>query len=71
MVMVFIPVKAKIWMMGVPTFSQVLLIGKLMRDEGILFSETLVSIGSTAVFAALLFVLAARLYDRDRLVFGD
>ena len=71
MVMVFIPVKAKIWMMGVPTFSQVLLIGKLMRDEGILLSETLVSIGSTAVFAALLFVLAARLYDRDRLVFGD
>ncbi len=70
MIMVFIPVKAKIWMMGVPTFSQVLLIGKLMRDEGIRPVETLVSISSTAAVAALLFVLAARLYDRDKLVFG-
>ena len=63
-----IPVKAKIWMMGVPTFSQVLLIGKLMRDEGIRPVETLVSISSTAAVAALLFVLTARLYDRDKLV---
>ncbi len=70
MVLVFVPVKAKIWMMSLPTFSQVLLIGKLMRDEGVALSEAMTSMGTTLVCTALLFVLAAKLYDRDRLVFG-
>ncbi len=70
MVLVFVPVKAKIWMMSLPTFSQVLLIGKLMRDEDVALSEAMTSMGTTLVCTALLFVLAAKLYDRDRLVFG-
>lgn len=70
MVLVFVPVKAKIWMMSLPTFSQVLLIGKLMRDEEVALSEAMTSMGTTLVCTALLFVLAAKLYDRDRLVFG-
>ncbi len=57
-------------MMTVPTFSQVLLIGKLMRDESVEITNALVAMGATGAVAALLFVLAGRLYERDRLLFG-
>ena len=70
MILVFIPLKAQIWMMSVPTFAQVLLIGKLMRDEGVSVLETFVAFGATSAVAALLFVFAGRLYERDNLLFG-
>lgn len=70
MILVFVPLKAQIWMMAVPTFSQVLLIGKLMRDEAVYPIESVVAGLSTGVVALLLFVIAGRLYERDKLLFG-
>ncbi len=70
MILVFIPLKAKIWMMAVPTFSQVLLIGKLMRGETVTMSEVSVAAAATSLVAMVLFVLAGRLYERDNLLFG-
>ena len=70
MILVFIPLKAQTWMMAVPTFSQVLLIGKLMREEEIYASEALIAGLSTVVVALLLFVVAGKLYERDNLLFG-
>jgi len=70
MILVFVPLKAQTWMMAVPTFSQVLLIGKLMRDEAVYPMESLIAALSTVVVAALLFAIAARLYERDELLFG-
>jgi sodium transport system permease protein len=70
MILVFVPLKAQVWMMAVPTFGQVLLIGKLMRDERIYMTETLVAGLSTGLVALALFLVAGRLYERDKLLFG-
>ena len=70
MILVFVPLKAQVWMMAVPTFGQVLLIGKLMRDERIYMTEALVAGLSTGLVALALFLIAGRLYERDKLLFG-
>lgn len=70
MILVFVPLKAQLWMLTVPTFGQILLIGKFMREEPVALSEIAVSAGATGLAAALLLFVAARLYERDQLVFG-
>ena len=70
MILVFVPIKAQIWMMLIPTFGQILLIGRLMRQEPTVWSDVAVSIGSTGLITALLLYIAARLYNRDQMLFG-
>ncbi len=70
MILVFVPVSAKLWMLMIPTFGQILVIGKLMRQEPVAWSEALVASASTGLLAALLLVVAARLYNRDQVLFG-
>lgn len=70
MILVFVPVKAAAWMMAIPTFGQILLIGKLMREEPVALTQVAVSVGCTAAITALLLYIAARLYERDQLLFG-
>ncbi len=70
MILVFVPVKAQIWMMTIPTFGQILLIGRLMRQEQAALSHVVVSVTATTLVAAVLLFMAARLYDRDRMLFG-
>ncbi len=70
MILVFVPVKAQIWMMTIPTFGQILLIGRLMRQEPAAWSHIAVSVVATSLVAAALLYCAARLYDRDRMLFG-
>ena len=70
MILVFVPVKAQVWMMTIPTFGQILLIGRLMRQEPAAWSNIAVSVGATSLITAILLYGAARLYDRDRMLFG-
>ena len=70
MILVFVPLNAKLWMMSVPTFGQILLIGQLMREEPVALSQIAVSAGATGLAAAALLWVAARLYERDQLLFG-
>ncbi|MBT4490875.1 MAG: ABC transporter permease [Rhodospirillaceae bacterium] len=70
MILVFVPVKAQIWMMTIPTFGQILLIGRLMRQEPANWSHIGVSMIATSLVAAGLLYCAARLYDRDNMLFG-
>jgi sodium transport system permease protein len=70
MILVFVPVKAQVWMMAIPTFGQILLIGRLMRQEPAAWLNVAVSVGATSLITALLLYGAARLYDRDGMVFG-
>ncbi len=71
MILVFVPVKAQIWMMAIPTFGQILLIGRLMRQEPAAWSNVAMSVGATSLVTAILLYGAARLYDRDRMIFGS
>jgi len=66
----FMPVKAKMWMMMVPTFGQQLLMNKLMRGEALVASHAVVSAAVTLGVGCLLAVIVARLYRRERVIFG-
>ena len=71
MVLVFAPVKAQEWMMMIPTFSQTLLLGQFVRGDGVAFPDALISMASSMIAALVLIVFAARLYERENLIFGE
>jgi len=66
----FMPVKAKLWTMLIPTFGQQLLINQMMRGEPIDPLNIIVSTAVTTVAAVALIFLAIQLYKRERLLFG-
>jgi sodium transport system permease protein len=70
LVLVFISVNAHPWMMAIPTFGQTLLIGQLARGEPVSNLDMALAAMTTGLAGALLLLLAARLYDRDALLFG-
>lgn len=70
MVLVFAPVQAKAWMMIIPAFSQTLLLGAFVRGEPVAALDAALSMASSGVAALALIVLAARLYEREKLIFG-
>ena len=57
-------------MMAIPTYGQILLIDRLMRQEPAAWLKVAVSVGVTSFITALLFYGAARLYDRNEMLFG-
>ena len=71
MVLVFAPVKAQEWMMMIPTFSQTLLLGQFVRGDGVAFPDALISMASSMIAALVLIFIAARLYERENLIFGE
>jgi sodium transport system permease protein len=68
--LVFLPLVPQGWMMAVPTFGQTLLFGQLVRGEPIAFGHALIASGVTLVLALVLLALAAKLYEREELIFG-
>lgn len=64
------PLKAESWMMGVPLFSQNILIGEIIRGESVAPSWYIMSVASTLAIGLVLAVAAATLYNRPRLIFG-
>jgi sodium transport system permease protein len=70
MMLVFVPLKAHAWMMSIPTFGQILLIGSMIRGEPVDPAHLAISVISTSLLALALLWLAARLYERDQLLFG-
>ena len=71
MIMVFAPVQAQEWMMMIPTFSQTLLLGQFVRGDAVAMPDALLSMVSSMVAALALVFFAARLYERENLIFGD
>jgi len=71
MVLVFAPVKAHALMMLIPTFSQTLLLGQILRGETLSFVHVALSMGATLALAAVLIIGAIRLYEREELIFGS
>ena len=71
MVLVFVSIAAHPWMMAIPTFGQTLLIGQLVRGEPLGALSVIIACVTTVLAAAALLLFAARLYDRDALLFGE
>ena len=70
MILIFVPMQAQLWMMTLPMFGQVLLIGQLVRDEPIDPAQVALSVVATGLAALALLHLARRLYERDALLLG-
>jgi sodium transport system permease protein len=64
------PIKAELWMMNIPLFSQNLLIGELIREESVPLEWYALSIAGTLVIGLVLAVVAATLYNRPKLIFS-
>lgn len=69
MIMVFVPVTGKSWMMMVPTFGQSVLFGNLMRGDPISASHVVLSALSTLLAAAVILRIAARCYESEQVAF--
>ncbi|HNB51897.1 MAG TPA: ABC transporter permease [Anaerolineales bacterium] len=70
MFLAFVPVKATLWMMLIPTFGQQLIINQLMREEPVLAMNVIVSVAVTLTVAGLLTWVAVALYRKERILFG-
>jgi sodium transport system permease protein len=64
----FLPVKPELWTMLIPTFGQQLLINQFMRGEVVDVVNVLASTATTLGLAAVLVVLAIRLYEREQII---
>jgi sodium transport system permease protein len=69
MVLTLAPVKAQPLLAAIPTFGQTLLMGQLVRSEGV--SAVFIAITALATLAAtgLLLLLGFRLYEREEILF--
>jgi sodium transport system permease protein len=66
----FLPVKANLATMLIPTFGQSILINQMMRGETVLSNNVVIVSIVTLVAAVILTVVAIRLYQREQILFG-
>jgi sodium transport system permease protein len=66
----FVPVEPTLWMMMIPTFGQQILINQMMRGEPIDPLNIIVSTVSTTLAAVFCILVAIRLYQQERLLYG-
>jgi len=64
------PMKPETWMMGVPMFSQNLLIGEFVRGESVSALWLAMSMGSTLLIGFAFAAIAATLFNRPKIVFS-
>jgi sodium transport system permease protein len=67
----FLPVRPGLWAMLIPTFGQQVLISQLMRSEPVDGVHVLVSTIMTLLVSLVLILLAIRLYEHERILFGS
>ncbi|MCB9134276.1 MAG: ABC transporter permease [Anaerolineales bacterium] len=70
MFLAFVPVKATLWMMLIPTFGQQLIINQLMREEPVLAVNVVVSVMVTLALSVVLTGVAVGLYKKEQILFG-
>ena len=63
----FLPFKQQLWMFAVPLVSQQLTILRLLRGERITLLQGTLSVATTLLVVALVFHVARRIYDSERL----
>jgi sodium transport system permease protein len=66
----FLPIKAGLVYMLIPTFGQQLLINQLMRSEPLNPLYVTISTLSTLIVSGALIYIAVRLYEREQIIFG-
>jgi len=66
----FLPVRATVWAMLIPTFGQQILINQMLRGESVSALHVLASTAMTLLLSLVLIFVAVRLYERERVLFG-
>ncbi len=69
--LVFVPLHPQPWMMTIPAFAQTLLFGQCLRGDAPSLLNLMVAFAVAAALAAALCAFAARLYEREELIFGN
>lgn len=70
MFLAFIPVKTGLVVSTIPIFGQALIINQLLRGETVQPGNVIASVVGTLVAAVLVTLLAIRLYEREKILFG-
>ena len=70
LLLVFVSFEAQNWMMLIPTFGQTVLIGQFVRGEPVALTHISIAMLATLAASLVLFLVAARLYEREELIFG-
>lgn len=70
MMLMMNPMKPTLWAMCLPTFGQNLLVNELMRGEPLVASHVVVAAAASLLLTLFGVVLAARLFQRERIIFG-
>ncbi|MCX7554268.1 ABC transporter permease [Marinicella sp. S1101] len=71
MLLMFMPVKEKLWMMATPILSQNIIINQMIRGEDVSWTNIGVSMLGTLIVGALLAWFAVRLYNKESMLFAD
>jgi sodium transport system permease protein len=66
----FVPIRPTLWMMGIPTFGQQLLINQLMRGEPVNALFVGVSTAATLLAGVLFAIAAIRTFASERMLFS-
>lgn len=70
MFLAFIPVKTGLALSLIPIFGQSLIINQLLRGETVQSANVIAASAATLVAAVIVIVVAVRLYERERILFG-
>ncbi len=71
MMLMFLPVKEKLWMMAIPILNQNLIINQMIRGEVVGWDAIAVTFASTMVLGLALAWVAVQLYNREKMLFSD
>jgi sodium transport system permease protein len=67
----FLPVRPDLWTMLIPTFGQQILVNQFMRGEPVSPLNVLISTAVTLALGVAVAYIAARLYEREQVLFGS
>jgi sodium transport system permease protein len=70
LVLAFVPVKLKLWMLCIPAFGEQLLVTRLIRGEVVQAGSLGLAMASTAVWALAAAWLAVRAFSSEAFLFG-
>ncbi len=71
MLLMFMPVKEKLWMMATPILSQNIIINEMIRGETVSWSNIGISVAGTFLGGMVLAWIAVRLYNKESMLFSD
>lgn len=71
MLLMFLPVKEKLWMMAIPILNQNLVINQMIRGEEVTAMALGITVFSTLFLGLLLAWVAIQLYNREKMLFSE